>query len=238
MRAAVFLNGTPDPPELLRSVAGRVDLVVAADGGARYALDAGIVPDLVVGDMDSLGEAAAQKVEERGALLEHYPIRKDKMDGHLAILAVRDRGATAVDLLCAVGGRFSALLAVPHILLASERVGLRATLVASWGQAFVLENGSRTVSGGPQDSVSVFPFTGPATGVTLEGFDYPLENARLEPGDTLGFHNELIGGAARVSVVDGVLLVIHETKGLGPSSERSRVESRVYSGEGLPRGAM
>ncbi len=239
LRAAIFLNGTPDPPELLRSVAGRANLVVAADGGAIHALDAGVVPDLIVGDMDSLVEAQVQEVEERGVLLERHPVRKDKMDGHLAVLAVKERGAREVDLLCAAGGRFSALCAVPHILLASERIALRATVVADWGLAFVLEAGSRTVAGNPQDSVSVFPFTGPATGVTLEGFDYPLENTRLEPGDTLGFHNELIGGVARVSVEEGVLLVIHETKGVPPSSERSRVErAGVYSGGDLPRGAM
>ncbi len=212
MRAAIFLNGAPDPPDLLRNVAGRVDLVVAADGGARYALDAGITPDLVLGDMDSLGEAEVREVEERGARLERHPVRKDKMDGHLAILAVRDCGATAVELLCGGGGRFSALFAVPHMLLAAERIGLRATLVASWGRAFVVQSESRTVVGGPQDSVSIFPLTGSATGVTLEGFGYPLEDARLEIGDTLGFHNELAGEAARVSVREGALLVIHETR--------------------------
>ncbi len=212
MRAAIFLNGAPDPPDLLRSVARRVDLVVAADGGARYALDAGITPDLVVGDMDSLGEEEVREVEECGALVERHPARKDKMDGHLAILAVRDSGASTVDLLCGSGGHVGALFAVPHMLLAAERAGLRATLVATWGQAFVLENGYRTVVGGLQDSVSVFPLTGSANGVTLEGFGYPLEDARLEIGDTLGFHNELIGEVARVSVEQGALLVIHETK--------------------------
>jgi thiamine pyrophosphokinase len=210
VRAAIFLNGAPDPPDLLRRIAGAAELVVATDGGAQYALDAGVIPDLVVGDMDSLGEA--RRFEERGVLLERHPVRKDKMDGHLAVLAVRDRGATAVDLLCAAGGRFSALFAVPHILLASERMGLRATMVASWGRAFVIEGGTRSVEGHPHDSVSVFPFTGPATAVTLEGFGYPLEGARLEAGDTLGFHNELIGEAGRVSVGGGALLVIHEAK--------------------------
>ena len=210
MRAAILLNGAPDPPDLLRRIAGAADLVVAADGGARYALDAGVIPDLVVGDMDSLGEA--REFEERGASLERHPVRKDKMDGHLAVLAARDRGATAADLLCAAGGRFSALFAVPHIMLASERMGLRTTMVAGWGDAFVIEGGSRTVSGHPRDSVSVFPFTGPATGVTLEGFGYPLEDARLEAGDTLGFHNELIGCAGRASVARGALLVIHERR--------------------------
>ena len=213
MRAAVFLNGVPDPPDLLREVAGRADLVVAADGGARHALEAGIVPDVVVGDMDSLGEEGAREAEERGALLERHPVRKDKMDGHLAVLAAGDRGATAADLLCAGGGRTSALFAVPHVLLAAERAGLRAVLTAGWGRAFVVEDGSRTVAGKPGDGVSVFPFAGPAVGVTLEGFEYPLREARLEVGDTLGFHNELVGGEGRVSVGRGALLVIHEAKG-------------------------
>jgi thiamine pyrophosphokinase len=210
--AAIFLNGSPDSPDLLRRVAGRADLVVAADGGARYALEAGVVPDLVVGDMDSLGEDLAREVERRGASLERHPVRKDKMDGHLAVLAARERGATAADLLCALGGRLGALFAVTHILLAAERIGLHTSVVADRGRMFVVEASSRTVEGDLQDSVSIFPLSGPAAGVTLGGMEYPLENATLEPGDTLGFHNELIGEQATISVEEGALLVVQETE--------------------------
>jgi thiamine pyrophosphokinase len=138
VRAAIFLNGAPDSSGLIQDISGRADVVVAADGGARYALDAGVVPDMVVGDMDSLGEDLAREVEQRGASLERHQVRKDKMDGHLAVLAARQRGATTADLLCAAGGRFGALFAVPHILLAAERIGLRSTVVADWGRMFVI----------------------------------------------------------------------------------------------------
>ena len=212
MRAAIFLNGSPDSSDLLRRVAGFADLIVAADGGARYALEAGVVPDLVVGDMDSLGEDLALEVRRLGTSLERHPVRKDKMDGHLAVQAARERGAITADLLCAVGGRLGALFAVPQILLAAERIGLRSTVVADRGRIFVIEAGSRTVQGDPQDSVSIFPLSGPAAGVTLEGMEYTLQNASLEPGDTLGFHNELIGREATVSVGEGALLVVHETE--------------------------
>lgn len=215
VRAAVFLNGVPESRDILKSVAGSVDLIVAADGGAVYAMDAGIVPDLIVGDMDSLGEERARAFESRGAKLERHPVEKDKMDGQLAIQAARDRGATSVDLLCATGGRFSADVALPHILLAAERMGLRATVVAGWGRAFVVEDGSRTVEGSRGDSVSVFPLGGAATGVTLEGMAYPLRDARLEAGDTLGFHNELTDGMGWISVGEGALLVVHETEDHG-----------------------
>ncbi|MDQ3361907.1 MAG: thiamine diphosphokinase [Actinomycetota bacterium] len=212
MRAAVFLNGSPDPPDLLRCVAGRADLVIAADGGALHALAAGVVPDLVVGDMDSLGDEGTRQIEARGASLERHPARKDKMDGHLAVLAARERGATDLDLLCAAGGRPDAVFALPHLLLAAEQLGARATVVAGWGEMFVVENGTRTVGGRPGESVSVFPVSGASEGVTLESFEYPLEGARIEAGDTLGFHNELLAGEARVAVKDGALFVIHETE--------------------------
>jgi len=212
VRAVIFLNGAPDSPELLRRVAEGADLVLAADGGARNALDANIVPDLVLGDMDSLGDAGVREMEERGVPLERHPARKDKMDGHLAVIAARERGATVLDLLCASGEMFSALFALPHLLLAAEQMGLRAAVVAGWGRAFVVEAGSRAVIGAPGDGVSVFPLAGTATGVSLEGFAYPLEYARMETGDTLGFHNELLDLKGRVSVREGVLLVIHEMK--------------------------
>ena len=214
MRAAIFLNGAPDSKDLIQAVVKRADLIVAADGGARYALAAGIVPDLVVGDMDSLGEDLAQEVEKRGASLERHPVEKDKMDGHLAVLAARGRNATAADFLCAAGGKPGAVFAVPHVLLAAEIIGLRSTVVADWGRMFVVEATSRTVEGTARDSVSVFPLSGPATGVTLEGMAYPLQNAELHPGDTLGFHNELIGRKAKVRVKSGALLVVQETVGL------------------------
>ncbi len=223
MRAAVFLNGSPDPPDLLRCVAGRADLVIAADGGALHALAAGVVPDLVVGDMDSLGDEGTRQIEARGASLERHPARKDKMDGHLAVLAARKRGATDLDLLCAMGGRPGAVFALPHLLLAAERMGVRATVVAGWGEMFVVEDGSRTVAGRPGESVSVFPVSGAAEGVTLEGFEYPLEGATVEAGDTLGFHNELLGEEARVAVEKGALFVIQEIE---------RDEARTMPGGG------
>jgi thiamine pyrophosphokinase len=210
VRAAIFLNGAPNSERLIQAVAERADFVVAADGGARFALAAGIVPHLIVGDMDSLGEDLAQEIERRGAELERHPVRKDKMDGHLAVLAARERGATDAEFVCAAGGRVGAVFALPHILLAAERLGLRSSAVADWGRMFVVETGSRDMKGMVGDSVSVFPLAGQATGVTLEGMGYPLTNATLEPGDTLGFHNVLVGREAKVSVDGGTLLVVQE----------------------------
>src|SRR3712207_8353913 len=63
---------------------------------------------------------------------------------------------------------------------------------------------------------------------------YPLEGARVEAGDTVGFHNELLGEEAMVAVKRGALFVIHETRKMpdegGERSEEhtSELQSRQY----------
>jgi thiamine pyrophosphokinase len=74
----------------------------------------------------------------------------------------------------------------------------------------VVEAGFRAVEGALGDGVSIFPLSGPTSGVTLEGMAYPLRNASLEPGDTLGFHNELVVAEAKVSVERGALFIVQE----------------------------
>ena len=132
------------------------------------------------------------------------------MDGQLAVLAARERGATVADLLCAGGGRLGPS-SRSHILLAAERIGLRSTVVADRVRMFVVEAGYRTVEGEPQDSISIFPSGPAAAGVTLEGMEYPLENASLsrrhprvpQRVDRQGSYGER---------GEGALLVVHETE--------------------------
>lgn len=54
----VIANGEPPSDALLREMAGRAELVVAADGGADVAAHAGVVIDAATGDLDSISEAA------------------------------------------------------------------------------------------------------------------------------------------------------------------------------------
>ncbi|MCU1346744.1 MAG: thiamine diphosphokinase, partial [Acidimicrobiia bacterium] len=68
-----------------------------------------------------------------------------------------------------------------------------------------------TVAGQPGDLVSLIPLHGRAEGITLHGFRYPLHDAVLEPGSTLGVSNELTGSAGRVALLVGTLVVIQPT---------------------------
>src|SRR5687768_15193697 len=100
---------------------GAADLLIAADGGALALLRAGLLPRLVIGDMDSLDAASLAELAERGVELRRYPREKDETDLELALLHAAAAGATAIDILGALGGRWDhtlanvALLALPEL---------------------------------------------------------------------------------------------------------------------------
>src|SRR6266700_1884564 len=97
MRALVVLDGDPLGSDAwLADLAQHADVVIAADGGANRLATAGRRPDLVVGDMDALPDAAQRDLERAGATLERYPAEKEQTDGEIALDAAVKRGADEI----------------------------------------------------------------------------------------------------------------------------------------------
>ncbi|MFO7531157.1 MAG: hypothetical protein R6W93_01760, partial [Candidatus Limnocylindrales bacterium] len=86
-RALVVADGDVDTA-LLAALARPGDraLLIAADGGAAHVLAAGLVPDVVVGDFDSLADADRARLEELGVELRVAPRDKDQSDMELCLL--------------------------------------------------------------------------------------------------------------------------------------------------------
>src|SRR5438045_9313557 len=92
MRAVVVAHGDVLPSD--RAVIGAQDYVVAADGGA-FALERWkLLPHLIVGDMDSLGDAGVVRFARQGIPVAKFPAAKDESDLELAIAQAIAAGAT------------------------------------------------------------------------------------------------------------------------------------------------
>src|SRR6266550_1223547 len=107
MRAVVVAHGDVLPAD--RAAIEAEDLVVAADGGA-FALERWkILPHLVVGDMDSLGDAGVERLARQGIGVVKFPAAKDESDLELAVTHAINAGAKEIVLLGARGGGSLAL---------------------------------------------------------------------------------------------------------------------------------
>lgn len=199
------------PVRATRRLQGRIEAaearyVVAADGGAATALAFGLVPDLVIGDFDSLDPGVLIELKERGVKLEALNTDKDDTDGALAVERAVEQQPAALLLLGFLGGpRLDHLLA--NLLLVSY-LKVPATLLDERNECHVLRHGEALSWGAePGELISLLPLRGSAGGVCTRGMRWPLENAQLVAGETRGVSNEPVEQVVSVSLRKGRLLV-------------------------------
>lgn len=179
------------------------DLILCADGGYRFAKDAGIEPHVILGDCDSM-EAAHMPYEK----LIRAPKEKDDTDTMLAIRYAIDQGASEALVLGGLGGRFDHTFANVQSLAFAHMHGVRASLIDGKNRVYLLENESITLTREPNMSLSLFAFSEVCKGVCVKGVQYPLENARLSQSFPLGVSNAFVSEEASVCVKQGILLLI------------------------------
>lgn len=184
------------------------DLVVAADGGANLCTAWGWPVDMVVGDMDSVTPDVTEGLKAQGVPFFAYPRDKDETDLEIALRFALERNPDEVLIAGALGARIDhtlgnlALLALPALQALPCRV-------VDGGQSIWLVKDRLTVQGEPGDSLSLIPMASDAGGVSAWGVYWPLDNADLPLGPSLGISNRLTQNQAHVEVRTGSLLVVH-----------------------------
>ena len=181
--------------------------MVAADGGAEFALELGLRVDLVVSDFDSVSIETLAAVERAGARVERHPAAKDATDLELALEAALRFGPERIVVLGGASGRLDHLLG--ELLLFAADAYARVEVDAQLGVAAIhVVRRERVLSGQVGELVSLFAVQGAATGVVTDGLVYPLRGETLEPGSSRGLSKVFAAGEARVSVERGVLLAV------------------------------
>jgi len=215
MKAVVVAHGEVDPDDA-GQLAG-ADLVIAADGGTLHLEAWGVVPAMVVGDLDSLGSDALGRLRASGARIERWPSDKDASDTELALERAVAEGADEIVLLGAFGGSRVDHALANALLLAHERFrGRLIRAVRGSISARVLRAGEQCVLAGvPGDLVTLLPVGGAAIGIRTDGLRYPLVDGTLALGTSRGVSNEIDRVPAGVSCGEGTLLVVEVSSSQG-----------------------
>lgn len=187
--------------------------VVAADGGARIATQLGHSPDVIIGDMDSLGDEGVRAfaVQPNPPLILRYPPEKDETDLELALKWVtrQDFSIDSLVIIGGLGGRFDQTLANVYLLALPELSGLSVCLVDGRQSIRLLRAGQHRLEGEPGDTVSLIPVGGSVCGIRTTGLYYPLHDETLDFGPARGVSNVIVETGAHITLREGVLLLIH-----------------------------
>ncbi|MGN0463517.1 MAG: thiamine diphosphokinase [Acutalibacteraceae bacterium] len=178
------------------------DLVIAADAGLVYLRAAGISPDIIIGDFDSLSYVP------EGPGVIRLNTRKDETDMLSAVQRGIELGYSEFHIYCGTGGRIDHTVANIQLLTYLARRGMTGFLFGKDSVMTVIENGEYKFGGELTGFVSVFSLSDESRGVYLENLKYELENAVITNAFPIGTSNEFIGKPGKIRVENGTALIV------------------------------
>lgn len=205
----IVVTGGAPPNRDLPSLVPADAFVIAADSGADTALALGLTVDALVGDLDSVSAGALDAAVASGASVERHEPDKDATDLELALHIALGHHPGTIVVLGGLGGRVDHELANVRLLAAAAGGGVDVVLRSGRSTMHFVGPGRRAcLRGSVGEVVSILPAAGGTGGVTTAGLRWPLDDAALPDGTTLGVSNELVAPEAEVACTSGVLLVI------------------------------
>ena len=216
VRAVVFLNGDYDlPTDFFKTTREYATFdYFCADGGANLAVRIGIVPQLVIGDMDSISIQTRRKLEKLCQFIE-LPADKNISDAEALLAWLKGQGYNDIHVFAATGGRLDQTMFNLQLLQKFPQ----ARIITRDEEICFIDK-SISLRGKAGCRASLVATTATVSGLTLEGFKYNLHNSEIESGSTLTLSNVIISGSAKVSYHTGGLLLIIERN--APPPEKSR----------------
>lgn len=205
-RIIIFANGELPNKEKARALLHKEDFIIAADGGTRHALALGRMPNVLIGDLDSVTDEERRKMKDGGVDVVQFPADKNETDLELAIQHALTLNPQEVIILAALGGRLDQTLG--NIALIIHVSSFIISLDDGLEEIFFCRDTCK-ITGTPSDLVSLIPWQGEVTGIVTTGLKWPLQNETLYPNKTRGISNEMMSESATIQIRSGLLLIVH-----------------------------
>ena len=189
---------------------GGFDVILAADSGMDFLYRTQILPDIIVGDFDSVEPKVLDffREKEQIDICVLNPV-KDDTDTEFAIREAIRRGATDITIIGGTGTRLDHVLGNISLLGIGLEEGVRMELLDAHNRIWMIDH-SVTLKKKEQygNYLSLIPYNGKVTGVTLKGLKYPLHDYPRGGFNSLGISNEIVDDEASIELTSGQLLVI------------------------------
>ena len=210
MKFCIILNGEIQDYQITSNIIkeNNYDFIICADGGANHAYNMNIVPNYIIGDLDSIDSVVKKYFENQHVEFKKFPEKKDETDTELCIYLANELGATHIDFYGALGGRIDHMIANINLLYYTRSMGLTVRIMTCKEEMYIAINEELVIEGLIGDTVSVIPIYKDAKGVTLKGFEWALYNHTMEYGKPLGISNIMIEKICSIRVDEGSLLVV------------------------------
>jgi len=208
MKKILIVAGGERPSDkLIKNKATTAQYIIAADRGAAWCIDAGIRPDLVVGDFDSLDGAVLESIVSMGIEIKKYNSDKAFTDTQIALDIAFEKGAEGIDIVSGIGSRFDHSLANVHLLYRALMKGANARLITDIHEIFLIDK-KCIIKGEKSTLVSFLPLSLSVEKISLKGFEYEIDKTDMNMDFPFGISNIIVADNASVEVGAGILIGI------------------------------
>lgn len=184
--------------------------MIASDSGMEFYKRAGLKPDMIIGDFDSVKAETLDSFRNKDNIqwIKLNPM-KDDTDTEAAIRLAIENGAEDITLLGATGSRIDHMLANIELLGIGLERKIPMQIIDANNRIRMIDSGI-VIREAEQFGryVSLIPYSMEVKNVTLKGFKYTLENYTMHKFNSLGISNEIAADEARISFTDGIMVVI------------------------------
>ncbi|NLX70391.1 MAG: thiamine diphosphokinase [Clostridiales bacterium] len=207
MKVLIIANGDIGDSRKVKDVLPAADYVICADGGLRHAKELGLVPDLILGDFDSLAHGVLEEYRTAGVPIRKYPQDKDKTDTQIAVDIAIDMGATHVYLLGAFGSRWDHSYANMMMLYRLAKRNIEAWILDAHNIVMV-SNGVVRIKGQAGQFISLLPLGEDVHIISTQGLKYPIIDKWLPLDFPYGISNVFVQPYAEIQIGEGWLIIV------------------------------
>ncbi len=186
-----------------------LDNIIASDRGLEALDKYNVIPNYIIGDFDSIDKKILSKyINNKNIVIKELNPEKDYTDTHMAIKLAIELNSTDITILGAIGTRIDHTIANINILKETLEKDIKCRIVDERNEIQLINKKISLKNDENYKYISLIPLTTKVEGITLKGFKYPLLNATLEVGHSIGVSNEQIDEIAEIDLKKGILIMI------------------------------
>ena len=205
-KALLISGGRQVSKELIEKYLDR--FIIIADGGARLLMKYGLGADILLGDLDSIGEEALTYIKEHEIEVKKFPAKKDFTDTELALSYLVDEEYKDIVILGALGTRLDHELANLMNLKKLYNKGIRAKIEDDYNEVIYVEEGSYDFEKINKKYFSLIN-AGTSMNFTTKGLYYEVEELEINSENpSRGVSNEMVGEKATIKINAGSAFII------------------------------
>ena len=142
MKVCIVLNGEIKNYQKTKEIIlkEKYDYIIGADGGCNHLYKMNIIPNYIIGDLDSINEELISYYKNKNVIFEKYPTHKDETDSEICIYLAKKLNATKVDFIGALGGRIDHTLANIGLMNYVKNMDINPRILTSEEEILIVKN--------------------------------------------------------------------------------------------------